>query len=86
MDRAKITYKGQVTIPKGVREALDLKDGDSVLFIVEKDQALLKPMKRKSLEGFYGALRATKPYPGMESIRKEVHKKISKGIIEKRKK
>jgi antitoxin PrlF len=85
MDRAKITYKGQVTIPKGVREALDLKDGDSVLFIVEKDQALLKPMKRKSLEGFYGVLPATKPYRGMELIREEVHKKISKGITEKRK-
>ena len=85
MERAKITYKGQVTIPKGVREALDLKDGDSILFIVEKDQALLKPMRRKSLEGFYGVLPATKPYPGMELIREEVHKKIGKRITEKRK-
>ena len=39
--RAKMTSKGQVTIPKSVREALDLHDGDEVLFRVERSRALL---------------------------------------------
>ena len=38
---AKITSKGQLTIPKSVREALDLHEGDHVVFHVEGDRAVL---------------------------------------------
>ena len=38
--RAKVTSKGQVTIPASVREALDLREGDEVLFRVERSRAL----------------------------------------------
>lgn len=33
---AKITSKGQITIPKIVRNTLELEEGDSVLFYVDK--------------------------------------------------
>lgn len=39
--RAKITSKGQVTIPRSVREALDLREGDELLFRVEQSRALV---------------------------------------------
>ena len=39
--RAKITSKGQVTIPRSVREALDLQEGDELLFRVEQSRALV---------------------------------------------
>jgi len=39
--RARLTSKGQVTIPKSVREALELREGDEVLFRVERSRALL---------------------------------------------
>jgi antitoxin PrlF len=39
--RAKLTSKGQVTIPKSVREALDLETGDEVLFRVERSRAVV---------------------------------------------
>jgi AbrB family looped-hinge helix DNA binding protein len=39
--RAKLTSKGQITIPKSVREALDLHEGDELLFRVERSRALL---------------------------------------------
>jgi AbrB family looped-hinge helix DNA binding protein len=38
---AKITSKGQVTVPKAVREALGIKEGDEVVFRVEGNRALL---------------------------------------------
>ena len=84
MKKAKITFKGQVTIPKDIRNALAIKEGDSVIFIVEGDHAVLKPIKKKSLLDFHGALSATRPYPGLEAIREEVHHKRAKHYKGKR--
>jgi antitoxin PrlF len=39
--RAKMTSKGQVTIPKTVREALDLHEGDELLFRVGDSRAVV---------------------------------------------
>jgi AbrB family looped-hinge helix DNA binding protein len=38
---AKITSKGQITIPKPVRDALDLHEGDEVIFRVERSRAVI---------------------------------------------
>lgn len=38
---ARLTSKGQVTIPKSVRRALGLQEGDSVVFRVEGGRAVL---------------------------------------------
>jgi antitoxin PrlF len=38
---ARVTSKGQVTVPKAVREALGIKKGDAVVFRVEGKRALL---------------------------------------------
>ncbi|MSO42172.1 MAG: AbrB/MazE/SpoVT family DNA-binding domain-containing protein [Solirubrobacterales bacterium] len=39
--RARLTSKGQITIPKVVREALELNQGDEVLFRVERSRAVV---------------------------------------------
>ena len=36
MELAKLTSKGQITIPKQIRSRLKLKEGDQVFFIEEK--------------------------------------------------
>ncbi len=42
MDRAaRMTSKGQVTVPKAVREALGLEAGDQLIFRVEGDHAIV---------------------------------------------
>jgi AbrB family looped-hinge helix DNA binding protein len=38
---AKLTSKGQVTIPKNVRDTLGLREGDSLLFRVDGGRAVI---------------------------------------------
>ena len=38
---AKVTSKGQVTVPKAVRDALGIQEGDEVVFRVEGNRAVL---------------------------------------------
>lgn len=38
---ARVTSKGQVTVPKAVRDALGIKEGDEVVFRVEGHRAVL---------------------------------------------
>jgi antitoxin PrlF len=38
---AKLSSKGQVTVPKAVREALGLNEGDELLFRVEGNHAVI---------------------------------------------
>ena len=38
---AKVTSKGQVTVPKAVRDALGIREGDEVVFRVEGNRAVL---------------------------------------------
>ena len=53
MARATLTSKGQVTIPKSVRERLGLSTGDHVDFeVVDSRKAILRPISRTAREVF----------------------------------
>jgi AbrB family looped-hinge helix DNA binding protein len=43
MESTTMTSKGQVTIPKSVRQRLGLQQGTRVVFVVEGDHAVLRP-------------------------------------------
>ncbi|HEO1908382.1 TPA: AbrB/MazE/SpoVT family DNA-binding domain-containing protein [Streptococcus agalactiae] len=45
MDTAKVMSKGQVTIPKSIRELLDLQNGDYVTFVVNNDKVQIQNSK-----------------------------------------
>jgi AbrB family looped-hinge helix DNA binding protein len=46
-----MTQKGQVTIPKDVRDSLHLVTGDKVEFIVnDRNEIVIKPVTRKVME------------------------------------
>jgi AbrB family looped-hinge helix DNA binding protein len=51
MSLSTITSKGQITIPKSVREALKLQQGDKIEFVEnERHEFVLKPATKKVAE------------------------------------
>jgi AbrB family looped-hinge helix DNA binding protein len=61
MSEATITSKGQVTIPKPVRDALGVESGDRIEFVATERGFLLVPAKRdlRELRGLFKGRRKT---------------------------
>lgn len=55
---AKITSKGQVTIPRVVRRTLHLDTGDTVVFDVDAGGVRLRRRHDKTVQDFAGAARS----------------------------
>jgi len=59
MTLATLTSKGQVTIPKDIRDSLRLHAGDKIEFVVtERKEALLRPITKK-VDEVFGKLHKT---------------------------
>src|SRR5437870_9559009 len=56
---AKITSKGQVTIPKDVREKLGVESGDALDFQFRESHVEVVPVRRRRLAEFRGLFRIT---------------------------
>jgi AbrB family looped-hinge helix DNA binding protein len=63
MPYSTITSKGQVTIPRQIREKLELKVGDKLNFQYQKNGTVLLAVASKKVNEVYGMLayRAKKP-------------------------
>jgi len=57
MPSTTITSKGQVTIPKAVRDALGLKPGDRVAFLLQPDGRVLVEPETVDVRSLRGMLR-----------------------------
>ena len=56
MALAKITTKGQVTIPKNIRESLHLHTGDKIeIFLNDQGEAIIRPISKK-VDDMFGIL------------------------------
>jgi AbrB family looped-hinge helix DNA binding protein len=79
MSISRVTSKGQVTLPADIRRALDIEQGDDLVFDLAPDRTVnLRVVKRRRLSELYGALPATRPFPGKEAIREEVGQALGK--------
>lgn len=54
MATARITSKGQITIPKQVRERLGVETGDALEFWFEDDRLEVRPLRRRRVKEFRG--------------------------------
>lgn len=64
MPTSTLTSKGQITLPRAVRERLGVKQGDRVDFSVDGDRVLLRPVRAdvpSRVVGVLGHLRRSKP-------------------------
>ena len=56
MELAKITSKGQITIPKDIREKMSLKTGDKILFFEENNRFFFQNSNSVVLSDFQKAM------------------------------
>jgi len=82
MHTTAITQKGQVTIPKAVRRALNLKPRDRVLITLEGDRAVIIPIRQRSLSQLQGVLPATAPFPSHQQIREEIRRQRGEELLQ----
>lgn len=62
MASSTVTSKGQITIPKMIRERFGLREGSVLEFIVDEDgRILLRPRADDGLDRIFGALRDFAP-------------------------
>ena len=72
-----ITLKGQVTIPKKIRDEFGLKPHDKVVFVRRGDALVLKPVK-----DIFSVMGSVKPHheTDFRKIRKETQRIIAEKI------
>ena len=75
MPRRTLTSKGQITLPKAVREALHLDTGDRVDFQLRSDGVVELRPETGDLLGLFGSLKSPKSRPvSLEKMRQAVRK------------
>jgi AbrB family looped-hinge helix DNA binding protein len=73
---SRISAKGQITLPRKIRQALRVKAGDRVLFLLEDESVRLQPLAASNARTLAGSLRryaaARSRGPARGKVRKEV--------------
>ncbi len=78
---AKMSKKGQITIPKAIREKLKIGNEGAVLFLVEDEDVKLKGIPGGQAGQLAGSLKKySKEYVPLDKIRKKIKGKIADGI------
>ena len=77
MSEARMTSKGQITVPKAVRVRLNLRPGDRVLFTVEDDGTARLRAINKDISSLIGVL----PPPKRKATLEEIEQAIALGAV-----
>ena len=72
-----VTRKGQVTIPKPIRDQLGLEEGEKVMFIRRGDEVLLKVIRGTVLD-LKGSVTPSSRPEDFSQIRQTVKKRVGR--------
>ena len=78
--KAKVTIKGQVTIPKKIREQLNIKPSDFVLFVRKGNEVVIKPAR--TLLDLRGVIKTDKKIEDWEKVRDNAKKYVINEVME----
>jgi antitoxin PrlF len=79
MPSAKLTSKGQITIPKEVREALGLHTGDRLAFRVHDDGTVEVEAEKVNLTSLRGAVRTKVKGVSIEAMNEAIRRAGGRG-------
>ncbi len=83
MITAKISSKGQVTLPRRVRQALDVQPGERVLFVVGDKSVELRAIGPSTARTLAGSLRGyAGPRQGFREARAAVKKEVARAATQ----
>jgi len=68
MELAKITSKGQITLPINVRRSMNLKDGDKVAFIEQNGQYVLANPVMLAIRNLQDAFKGAAEEAGLKNM------------------
>lgn len=75
-----MSAKGQITIPKSVREALQLESGDTLALVQVGDEIVLKPVK-KTIFDFIGKIPPSSGSTQWDDIRREAQEEHATEVL-----
>lgn len=67
MELAKVTTKGQITIPKSIRDLLNLKEGSKIIFIQKGSDVVIKNSAMLALEKIQDSFEGEADRLGLET-------------------
>ena len=70
MIESSITTKGQTTLPKPVRDALGVRPGDRVRYLIVDGDVRILPVR--SIDRLFGALRADGPPATLDDMERAI--------------
>ena len=76
MSTSTVTRKGQVTIPKDIRDALSLTEGQRVFFVRRDQEIVLKVLRGNILE-LRGSVKPTNRPEDFQKVRKATREDVA---------
>ena len=83
MSMSVLTKKGQTTIPKDIRNFLNLAPNDKILYLMDGKKVVIKPLKGNILD-LKGSVKAKGKAIDFKKLRSETKKKVADKIVKER--